>query len=61
MNIVNSDEKKVTREFDLKEVLKSIKNLKEHLKDIFKKKKEIEKVFSDKFKELHRQSEENQK
>ncbi|CAI2171412.1 8196_t:CDS:2 [Funneliformis geosporum] len=48
-------------EFGLKEVVKNLKNLKELLKDMSKKKKEIERNFTNKFKELQRQSEENQK
>jgi len=61
MNITKSDKEKTTKEFDVKEVIKNVKKLREHLKTIFKEKKEIKQSFSNKFKQLGRQIEENQK
>ena len=52
---------KTTKEFDVKEVVKSVKRLREHLKTIFKDRKEIKQRCANKFKQLEKQIEENQK
>ena len=61
MNLVKSNKEKTTKELDVKEVIKNVKNLREHLKIIFKEKKEIKQSFENKIKQVKRQIEENQK
>jgi len=61
MNIVSQNKEKVAKEFDLKEVIKNVKNLRAHLKAVFKEKTEIKQNFLKKLSELQRQSDENQK
>jgi len=61
MNIVSQNKEKVAKEFDLKEVIKNVKNLREHLKTVFKEKTKIKQNFLKKLSDLQRQSDENQK